>query len=186
MALTTFADVLAGLKAQLESDPVLGEFCRARWNRDRQVRIEFKHRVEIGFDELPLILITQPRVSRREVLAGGRVAWHRVRLYAGFQQNDRSQGVIDQLLFEELIDAAVLRDTTFGGLADESHVLDSVNDEGMHQPVYFCVMELDVLFTRKWADTNELDDFIQFHGEWDLAPADGERDATDDVYPPQN
>ncbi|MCP4747298.1 MAG: hypothetical protein GY874_14330 [Desulfobacteraceae bacterium] len=157
MPLVTFKDVLTAIKHQLESDPALTAFFKDRFSKTHTVDIAYKHRKNIQLSELPIILITRSSVEKQQDLT----ALHTVNFYAGFHQKDRKAGVIDAVVLEDLLDAAVLADTTFSGLADSSRVLSSANDEGVYQPVYFCVTTVEVKFTRRWIDDSDLPDFLK-------------------------
>ena len=85
---TSFTDVLDHLKSVLESDANLQSFCQASWGKNLAAQIVFKHRREIGMDQLPLILITRPQVRDRRGVRAQQEARHTVRLYCGFWQKD--------------------------------------------------------------------------------------------------
>lgn len=146
---TTFNDVLDRVKTLIENDSVLAAFCTEKWGRAPSASVRFRSRREIGFAELPLILITRPQVTNRERVRHGRSGRHTVRLYAGFMQKDPELGAAELVEFEEKIEDALTRDNPFSDLALEAAVGDSINDEGAQPPAYFTVMHLEVLFQRK-------------------------------------
>lgn len=146
---TTFNDVLTRVKTLIETDSDLSAFCNDKWGRAPTAAIRFRSRREIGFNELPLVLITRPQVTGRKRVRHGREGVHTVRLYAGFVQNDPELGAAEQVAFEEKIEDALTRDNPFSDLALEAAVGDSVNDEGAQAPAYFTVMHVEVLFQRK-------------------------------------
>ena len=181
----SFVPIMTAIKACLEEDADLQAFCKEVWTRELSARLAFKKRQEIPLKDLPLVMITSPSVGRREESSLGREAWRRVRLYAGFYQKDGARGVLEQILFEELIDAALARDTSLDGAALEMRFLDSANDEGVYQPAWFTAMDIEVLYSRQWTDTDNLADFLVFHAGYDLAKPDDQLEAEDTVEVPQ-
>ncbi len=181
----SFAPIIAKIKSVLETDPYLKAFCKETWTKELNVRLAFKKRQEIPMKDLPVVLVTSPNVGKREEKASGREAWRRVRLYAGFYQKDMGRGVLEQILFEELIDAALAKDTSLGETALDMRFLDSANDEGIYQPAWFTVIDIEVLYSREWTDLDGLGDFLELHAGYDLAAPDEQIEAEDHMEVPQ-
>ena len=138
-----FVDALQALQSQLEDNTLLQAFCQAEWGKGLTVKIVYKDRVAIHTDDLPLILITRPKVSRT-ISTGAKDGKHLVRLYAGFFQADREVGALELISFEEAIEDALDADQTLGGTAGAIDFGDSVNDEGAFHPSYFLTKEITV------------------------------------------
>jgi len=137
-------DALRALQALIESDSGLQAFSQWKWGKAVAARIVFKHRVEIRVNELPLVLITRPRVTRKES-TGAVVSANAVRLYAGFHQNDRDKGAAELIEFEEALEMLLRANQTLNGAANDLDSGESVNDEGAFHPVYFLTKELTVM-----------------------------------------
>ncbi len=148
MSTTTFLDVLDKIKTLLENDSALAAFCLEKWEQGLTVDIGFRHRREIAFTELPLVLVTRPQVAKRSRHRHGREATHTARLYAGFQNPDFSAGTRELIEFEEKIEDALTNGNPFRDLCLEAAVGDSVNDEGAQPPAFFLVMQVDFLYRR--------------------------------------
>ncbi len=171
----SFISVLNNLKIQIETNENLQAFCKSQWNKTLECKIAFRQRREINSKDLPILLITRPRVSGKVDAGQGRISKQRVRLYFGFYQKNADRGVLEQVQFEELIDAAIIKDTSFGDVAEGTDVLDSVSDEGVMHPSYFTVMDLDIKYCAS-VDESDLDSFITFYEEMDMAPQDEQID----------
>lgn len=147
---TTFLDVLDRAKTLLESDAALAAFCQEKWEKALTAEIGYRSRREIAFSELPLVLITRPQVSDRWAPAKNvEQSRQEMRLYAGFQNPDRTAGTRELIAFEEKIEDALTKGNPFSDLALEAAVMDSVNDEGVISPAFFLVMQVSVLYRRK-------------------------------------
>ena len=145
----SFVDVISIFKSKLENNANLQSFCQTKWGKVPAVKIVFKHRREISFQDMPLILVTRPQVGDRRIVRGGQEARHRLRLYCGFYQDDPEKALTEQIGFEEAVDDAVTLNNPFSGIALEAAVKDSVNDEGSYHPSYFTVMDVEILCQRR-------------------------------------
>lgn len=179
----SFIEILQALGGQIVGDAALQAYCQAKWGKPLASRISFKRRTEIHVSELPLLLITRPRVTKRRDAPGGPIATGGVRLYLGFYQPGPDKMVGEQIGIEEMVEDAILRDTTLGDLANETEIKDSANDEGGKHPSCFTVMELEITYQRQpvAAAGSTIDDFLRVHADYDLVVPDGQIDATDDI-----
>lgn len=143
--MSSFVDTLNSLKSALENDTALQAFCQAKWGKALTVKKVFKQRQELLIAELPVVLITRPIRRTEDGLARKKDNKNTVRLYAGFHQADRDKALDETIGFEEAIETAVLADETLGGTAAATAFDSSQNDEGLFHPVYFTVMEFDIL-----------------------------------------
>lgn len=141
--MASFVAIINNLVTTLDGDSALSAFCTAKWGKALKVLKIFKRRTEISANDLPIILVTRPD-ENKEFLIGARDVDHNVRLYAGFQQDDRENALEEMIEFEEKIDDALLVDHTRGGNAINTHPRASVNDEGEYHPVYFMVMDVAI------------------------------------------
>lgn len=141
----SFVDTLNNIKTTLENDANLQAFCQEKWGKALTVKKVFKQRTEIHLNEFPLVLITRPTRRAQEGLTRRKDNDHTVRLYAGFNQKDREKAQEETIGFEEAIDNAVIADRTRGGTAADTAFVSSQNDEGLFHPVYFQVIEFDIL-----------------------------------------
>ncbi len=145
--MSSFADVINSLKEKLETNPTLSQFCADNWGRGITVKTVFKQRTEINTSDLPLILITRPSVQKAFRI-GVRDATHTIRLYCGFFEKDRRKALTNFVGFEEAIDDALLQINPDEIGAIEIRPTISINDEGIYHPVYFIVMEVEILHRR--------------------------------------
>jgi hypothetical protein len=149
----SFTDVIDDLKTKLETNAALMAFCMEQWGNSLTVRKVYKKRIAVSLDELPLIMITAPRVDPREWTIGEIEREHRVRLYCGFHQEDLSLAQDQLVEFEELIEDVVLEYKQSGGGDLPAGILDidpgpAENDEGSYHPVYFLVKDVQILAIR--------------------------------------
>jgi hypothetical protein len=135
----SFNDTLNKLKTALQSNSALSAFCTAKWSKALTVERMYKHRVEISLDELPIILITRPHKK-----SGSTEEDHTVRLYFGFQQEDRTLAQSEAIEFEELIENAVIADRELDKTALLVEPKDTITDEGYLHPTYFGVKDLEI------------------------------------------
>lgn len=145
--MSSFTAVINNIVTTLQNDSALTAFCTAKWGKALKVMKVYKRRVEISAEDLPVILITRPQVEK-EFLVGARDADNMVRLYAGFQQDDREKALDEIIEFEETLDDALLVDHTRGGNAINTDPKASVNDEGEYHPVYFLAMDVAIKHRR--------------------------------------
>ena len=143
--MNSFKDELKAIKARLENNSALSQFCVDNLGKGLTVTTAFYRRQEIDITKLPIAMITRPDVSRE--IKGNRISEeHKVRIYAGFQL--KTQDISGELLiqFEELILKALMTKTDHQddiGLAIKPS--NSANDEGMYHPSYFFVLEAMVI-----------------------------------------
>jgi hypothetical protein len=141
----SFVDTLNNLKTTLESNANLQAFCQEKWGKALTVKKVFKQRSEVLIGELPIVLITRPERRSEEGLVRRKDNTHTVRLYAGFHQPDREKALDETIGLEEAIDNAVMADNLLGGTAAGTSFTSSQNDEGLFHPVYFQVIDFDIL-----------------------------------------
>ena len=133
---------LKGIQKRLELNQALQNYCTEKFGRELKVKRVFKNRIEINLNELPLIMITRPRVNR--ATQNGVISKsHSVFLYIGFSQEDLLKAQDNIVELDELVEVAVNERQT-GDVPLAITVEDSVNDEGMYHPVYFNVTHLTV------------------------------------------
>lgn len=149
MGWSSFTAITDLIKSALENSAALSSFCIVNFDRAQAVRKAFQKREEIPLTDLPLIIITSP--SLRNEYGAGRLLYrtHGVRLYAGFQQEDRAQAQDNIIKFEENIEQALLNDAGLNAQNIEIYVGDSANDEGFFHPVYFLAKDFKVLVARE-------------------------------------
>lgn len=135
--------IMNNIVTTLQNDSALAAFCTTKWGKALKVMKVYKRRIEISAEDLPIILITRPQVEK-EFLVGARDVDNIIRLYAGFQQDDREKALDEIIEFEETIDDALLVDHTRGGNAINTAPKASVNDEGEYHPVYFIAMDVAI------------------------------------------
>lgn len=138
---------IANLKETLLNDAALSAFCSSRFRKTLTIKRGYRDREEIGMDECPVIIVTRPTVERENGLNRRSRGIHSLRLYFGFYQPGtdaevRETAAIIAVEFEELIEAALVVDTTRGGTASATIPGSSVNDEGALHPIYFGVMDV--------------------------------------------
>lgn len=136
-----FLEKFRAIKVRLENNQALQQFCQEKFGKQLKVLTVFKQRTEIQMHDLPIVMITRPRV-RREPQGNLSKKEHSVFLYAGFMSNDREQAPELSIEFEEKLEEAVRRKTSHPD--DRSFYIapaDSSNDEGRFHPVYFLVIE---------------------------------------------
>lgn len=143
----SFSASLANLITLLQNNAALTAFCSAKWGKTLTVKASYRKRAEIKAGDLPLILITRPRVEKR-FQVGARDGSHTAYLYALFHQDDREKGPLELIEFEEKIDDALLSDPGLSGAAINTTPTESVNDEGKNHPSYCIVMELEIKHRR--------------------------------------
>lgn len=143
----SFTLVTDKIKSLLELDSDLKSYCASKFGGSAIVKKAYKKRIEIGLDQLPVILITRPMIQQQqETNIPSYERTHTIRLYCGFHQPDEELAQDQVIGFEEYIDQAILKDDrTLGNLVDHIWPGDSMNDEGYFHPVYFIVKEFLVL-----------------------------------------
>ena len=141
----SFVPTLADVVETLQDDTDLQAFAVTKWGKEITVKRAYKRRIEIKLSELPIILVTRPRRTAREGLARRKDYQHTVRLYAGFHQVDRDKANDELIEFEELIDAALVKDRTRSNTASDTELNAAENDEGENHPSYFSVLDYEIL-----------------------------------------
>jgi len=143
--MSSFKDVVNNLVTTLQNDSDMSTFCKAKWNKNLSVKKVFKERNEINYNDLPIILITRPSIEKSFRIGGDRENKNIVRLYCGFLQNDKRQALDEFIEFEEIIDDVLLKDSMRGNYALDTDPVSSINDEGKYHPIYFMVMDVEIL-----------------------------------------
>ena len=147
--MTSFKDVMTGLKTTLESNAALQAYAQAKWSKNIQIMIVFKPDTEVGLDELPLIMMTRPEVKKSSLIGGSREGEHIVRLYFLFREEDRLQAQEILIEMDEKIDDALTAPYPWdiGGALDIKPG-DSLNNEGNFHPAYALVMDVSITHSR--------------------------------------
>ena len=133
----------------LLADADLTAFCQQNFGKSLTVKRSYRDREEIGMDECPIVIITRPQVERENGLNRRSRGVHTARLYFGLYQHDvagdpREVGNDLSVEFEELIEAALVADTTLNSTVSAIVPGSSVNDEGALHPTYFGVMDVNL------------------------------------------
>jgi hypothetical protein len=140
----SFVPKLNALKIRLEGNAALQAYAADTFGKQFMVKRVFKRRVEVHTNDLPLVLMTRPSVSRT-ISNGVITKEHVVRLYIGFTQNDLEKAQDNLIELDELIDTAVMEKTALtGDLPMPVSPQGSDNDEGVYHPTYFLVKDLMV------------------------------------------
>lgn len=145
--MSSFNDAIAQLVIMLETNPGLVDFAQQSWNKTMTVKPVFKNREEVSLSDLPIVMITRPRLDpsfEENTVYGG----HAVSLYYGFQQNNKELSQAQIITFEERITDALLSDPYLKDTALDVVPGLSVNDEGKFHPVYFGVMAVSISHKR--------------------------------------
>jgi hypothetical protein len=146
--MSTFNDAIDQLVSILLADANLKAFCREKWGKSLKVETVFKSRVEINQSDLPIILITRPETEKSYLVSNVRDSKHTIRLYCGFYQTSKEKGMEELIEFEEKIDDAMYDKYTLNNTCLNTTSQRSANDEGIYYPVYFMVMEVEILHRR--------------------------------------
>ncbi len=139
----SFNAVLDAIKQVFESDSALQLFISANGWDELTVKTTYKNRESIALDELPIVMLSRPRVQRSSNY-GSLDGTHIVRIYAGFYQPDVDRRVPELIEFEELLVAALEKDPTLNDLVDGINPGESMNDEGATDTC-FLVQEIEVI-----------------------------------------
>lgn len=146
--MASFNDAIAALITSLKTNSALLAFIQTIAPQKTLTVLQvFKPRIEVSGSDLPIILITRPQIDptyQENSVYGG----HKLRLYFGFQEDDREQGAKNHILFEEKLRDALLADPSTGGTTENVTPGVAVNDEGRNHPNYFGMMEVDVMHKR--------------------------------------
>ena len=139
----SFNAVLDALKTLFETDSGLLAFVAAKGWDPLTVKTTIKHRESVALDELPIVMLSRPRVKRdREY--GSLNGSHTVRIYAGFYQPAAALRVPELIEFEELLVAAIEKNPDLGELVEGINPGESMNDEGVIETC-FLVQEIEVI-----------------------------------------
>ena len=140
-------DALKALRDAITGSVPLSDFVSENFSRSLTIRFAYRFRDELNVGDLPALIITRPRVSKR-FATGVRDGSHTVMLYLVFHQDDREKGAEQLITFEELLDDAIVDDVTLGGAVISAVPKETVNDEGKHHPVYCIVTEIELQHRR--------------------------------------
>ena len=143
----SFVSIYNNIITTLQNDSGLTAFCNAKWGKSQKVIKAFKRRIEISKSDLPVILVTRPSVEK-EFRIDSREYKHTVRLYFGFNQEDREVANEEGIEYEEYIEQALLADRNRGdttAFCIDTDISRAANDEGEYHPVYFGVAEVEIL-----------------------------------------
>lgn len=137
----TFSDDLTYLKEMLAADLGIAALFPSKVVK---VIRRYKPRSEIHITDLPVIMITRPRMTASPDSNATGTQEHTMALYCGFHCEDRDQAQDVLIRFEEAIENAIMRDPTLGRRVSYTEPGDSANDEGKGHPVYFLVKEIKI------------------------------------------
>ncbi len=104
----SFVDTLKDMTTTLEANTGLLALCNTQFEKPHTVKRVYKQRVEVDLSALPLIMITRPVLKPGRWRPTERDYTHTVRLYCGFQCDDRELAQELLIEFEEALDAAIL------------------------------------------------------------------------------
>ncbi len=144
----SFKNVIDKIVKTLHDDASLNAYISAEFIKSLTIKKSFNKRAEVNVSDLPIIFITRPSLEKSFLVNSIRNNKNMVRLYAGFQQQDKRKALDNFIEFEEKIDNALVSvdPETLGAMIIAPKA--SLNDEGMYHPVYFMVMEVEIQFRR--------------------------------------
>lgn len=146
MALTKpFYAVLEALKARIEADPDVSAFCQERYDKELAVLLHLRPRKEVRASEAPLLMVTAPghKTEDKPGLRGRES--RKVLLYLILHQQDRDKAFEEISKLEELLDQALQRCGSFGGLITDIKTGEgSATDEGVHHPFHALVKAITI------------------------------------------
>jgi len=137
----SFSDDLTYLAGLLAADAGIADLFPAK---TINVVRRYKSRTEIHVSELPVIMLTRPRVAVEQGSSAEGFQEHTVALYCGFTCEDREQAQDLVIRFEEALEKAIMVDPSLGMRVAHTEPGDSANDEGKYHPVYFFVKEIKI------------------------------------------
>lgn len=143
----SFTAALEAVKAALDNDAALQAYVDANFTRSLTVKLAYKNRMELSPADLPVVILTRPSVKKR-FQTGVRDATHAVVMYVVFQQDDRELGPLQMIRMEELLDDAIIKDVSLGGVVISAIPDDSANDEGKNHPVYCMILSMEIQHRR--------------------------------------
>jgi hypothetical protein len=142
--MSNIIDKINALKFRIENNAYIQAYCAENFSKPMQASKEFRNRVELQLNDLPLTLITRPSVNR-EPTGNVRVKNHSVLLYIGFHETDKNKALEHIVALEELYETAVAAYTSLTGDKPMAIAVgDTINDEGAYHPSYFMVMQLTI------------------------------------------
>jgi len=145
----TFNDSIAWLVENLPKYQPLQDYAQEHFDRVFTVTRKFKPRDQLQPADLPLIMVTRPKVAKT-YKTGARDGSHTISLYVGFFQPDEEnedaleKAQIHTVRIEELIDDFFMANYNLGSTVQEAMPTTSENDEGFFHPVYFNRMDVIV------------------------------------------
>lgn len=145
--MNSFVDVLKQLQSIINTDQPLQLYIAENFDRPLTVKISYSDREEINLTELPLALITRPRLNKTSSNMA-RDSINTIRIYLGFNQSDKVRGMEQLIELEELFDDLFMNNYSLGGLVTSALPTESANDEGAYHPSYFVVMDISVQHRR--------------------------------------
>lgn len=149
--MASFNTILDEIATQIAADTDLSDYCAATWGKALNIKRFFKQRTEIQLADLPIMMITRPEVEPEDIAVEVRRYKHRLRLYCGFNEQDRLFAQEELIAFEEVIEDAFMtmeRGDTLGSRTVLVEPGIAVNDEGYFHPVYFFVKDVVITATR--------------------------------------
>lgn len=140
----SFSAVLQQVKTTLESDATLKAFAASKWKKSLNVKITWRNREAIAPSDLPLIMLTRPRVGRSRDQYRKITSASVIRIYAGFYQPTEDRRQFELIEFEEQILDALERSTELRDLVNNMSPADGANDEGALGDHCFTVQEIEI------------------------------------------
>lgn len=149
--MSSFSDDISAMLSIISQDPDLTALLATITSRPLTAKKVFKNRTEIPTKDYPLLMATRPTVKTAVQDDYSGVKTHQVRFFFGFYTDNRD-AVQDWLVqFEELMEAAIMADTTLGGRVENVAPGECSNDQGKFHPVYFMVKDFYVSKEAIWA-----------------------------------
>ena len=106
---TSFTDIMERIKADLAAGS-LAALVATYWpDKALARRIAFKPRLQIGIDELPVLMITSPADEKGDRSSFDRQHREEIRLYFGFHDTDPERAPIRMVKAVEALDDDILR-----------------------------------------------------------------------------
>jgi hypothetical protein len=142
----SFTEILKKMEDVLPADPDVASFCNEKYGKGLTVRRTVRRVDELPPEDFPLVMLSRPR-QKMDNKPGmmGRVA-HQVLLYIVLHQDEMDLALDEVIQIEELIDQALLRNNTLGGLAVDIDTSDgSENSEHAWHPDYAIVKGIKVV-----------------------------------------
>ena len=132
--------VLQKLADVIAADPDIEAFCQEKYKRSMATRLSFHKRAELMPAAMPLSMITCPKTEVENLMGMQAKLTHHVLIYLMISQEDKDKALIELMELEELVDQALMRNSSLGGLvSDIDPSQGSANDEGWFHPKYSVV-----------------------------------------------